>query len=211
MMTLYGFPPSPNTWQVRALAAHLGIAIDFIALDFAKGENRTPEFLAINPTGRTPALVDGDFKLWETLAVMQYIAGKTESTLWPNDARTRADIARWQSWTLAHWSRDAWAPALTERLIKKIFNLGPPDEAALAKATEAFNKEAAMLDSHLAQHKFVVGGALTIADFAVAAPLFYAKEAGLPLGSYLHIRAWFERVSALPCWGETAPQMAMAA
>jgi glutathione S-transferase len=211
MMKLYGLPPSPNTWQVRALAAHLGIALDFVALDFAKGETRTPEFLAINPTGRTPALVDGDFKLWETLAVMQYIAGKTGNALWPSDTRARADIARWQSWTLAHWTRDAWAPALTERLIKKIFNFGPPDEAVLAKATEAFNKEAKVLDSHLAQHKFLVGSALTIADFGAAAPLFYAKEAALPLEPYGHIRAWFERVAALPCWRETAPQMAMAA
>lgn len=211
MMKLYGLPPSPNTWQVRALAAHLGIAVDFVALDFAKGETRTPEFLAINPTGRTPALVDGDFKLWETLAVMQYLAGKVDTTLWPNDARTRADITRWQSWTLAHWTRDAWAPALTERLIKQIFKLGPPDEAVLTKATEAFNKEAAMLDSHLSRHKFLVGGALTIADFAAAAPLFYAKQSGLPIEPHKHIQAWFERVAALPCWRESAPQMAMAA
>jgi glutathione S-transferase len=68
-----------------------------------------------------------------------------------------------------------------------------------------------MLDSHLAQHKFLASGALTIADFGVAAPLLYAKEGALPLEPYTHIRAWFERVAALPCWRDTAPQMAMAA
>jgi glutathione S-transferase len=179
--------------------------------DLPKGGSHTPAFLAINPTGRTPALVDADFKLWETLAIMQYIAGKKSSALWPNDPRTRADITRWQSWTLAHWNRDACVPLLFEGFVKKLLNLGEPDQAAIAKGTEAFAKEAGMLNAHLAKQKYVVGDALTIADFAVAATLFYAKEAKLPLTPYPHISSWFERVAALPCWRDTAPQMAAAA
>ena len=131
--------------------------------------------------------------------------------LWPQDARARADVVRWQSWNLAHWNRDAWGPLLTERLIKKALNLGPADEAVVAKGIEAFGKEAAMLNAHLGKQKYLVGNTLTIADFAVAAPLFYAKEAGLALDPYPHLRAWFERISALPCWRETAPQMPAAA
>jgi glutathione S-transferase len=102
-MKLYGFPPSPNSWQVRALAAHLGVPLEFEFVDITKGESHTPAYLALNPTGRTPTLVDGDFKLWESHAIMQYIASKTASSLWPDDVRARADITRWQSWTLAHW------------------------------------------------------------------------------------------------------------
>jgi glutathione S-transferase len=210
-MKLYGFPPSPNTWQVRALAAYIGVPMEFELVDLPKGAARTPAFLAINPTGRTPALVDGDFKLWETLAIMQYIAGKKPNALWPNDPRTRADITRWQSWTLAHWNRDACVPLLFEGFVKKLLNLGEPDQAAIAKGTEAFAKEAGMLNAHLAKQKYIVGDALTIADFAGAATLFYAKEAKLPLTPYPHISSWFERVAALPCWHDTAPQMAAAA
>jgi glutathione S-transferase len=210
-MKLYGFPPSPNTWQVRALAAYLGVPLEFEFIDLPKGAQRTPAFLAINPTGRTPALVDGDFKLWETLAIMQYIASKKPNSLWPNDARTRADITRWQSWTLAHWNRDACVPLLFERFVKKMLNLGEPDQAAIAKGIDAFAKEATMLDAHLAKQKYIVGDALTVADFAVAAPLLYAQQADLSLQPYPHIRAWFERVAALPCWRETAAQMPAAA
>jgi len=210
-MKLYGFPPSPNTWQVRALAAHLDVPLELEFVDLTKGGSHTSAYLAINPTGRTPALTDGDFKLWETQAIMQYIASKKENSLWPNDVRARADIVRWQSWNLAHWNRDAWVPVLSERFIKKILNLGPSDGAVIAKGVEAFNKEAAMLDAHLAKQKYLVGNSLTVADFAVAAPLFYAKEAELPLGPYPHLRDWFERISALPCWRETAPQMPAAA
>jgi glutathione S-transferase len=86
-MKLYGFPPSPNTWQVRALASYLGVPLEFEFVDLTKGGAQTPAFVAINPTARTPALVDGDFKLWETMAIMQYVAGKKPGTAWPNDAR----------------------------------------------------------------------------------------------------------------------------
>ena len=75
-MKLYGFPPSPNTWQVRALASYLGVPLELEFVDLTKGGSQTPAFLAINPTGRTPVLVDGDFRLWETMAIMQHIAGK---------------------------------------------------------------------------------------------------------------------------------------
>ena len=73
-MKLYGFPPSPNTWKVRAVAAHLGIPLELEFVDLIKGGSHTPAYLAINPTGRTPTLVDGDFKLWESTAIMQYLA-----------------------------------------------------------------------------------------------------------------------------------------
>src|SRR2546423_6672252 len=66
-MKLYGFPPSPNTWKVRALAAHLNLPLGLEIVDLTKP--RTPEYLAINPTGRTPTLVDGDYTLWESNAI----------------------------------------------------------------------------------------------------------------------------------------------
>ena len=205
-MKLYGFPPSPNTWKVRAVAAHLSIPLELQLVDLTKGGSRAPEYLAINPSGRTPTLVDGDFKLWESTAIMQYLASQKPNSLWPNDARVRADIMRWQSWNLAHWSKEGFEPMVFNRLVKKLMNLGPPDEAALAKATEAFHKDAKVIDAHLAKQPYLVGKDITLADFSAAAGLFYAKEAELPLGPYARIQEWFSRVSALPAWRETAPQ-----
>jgi len=210
-MKLYGFPASPNTWKVRALASYLGAPLEFEFVDLLKGAQHTPAFLALNPTGRTPVLVDGDFKLWESSAILQYLAAKTTTPLFPNDVRVRADISHWLSWNLAHWGAQACQPLTVENLVKKFANLGPADSAVVAKATEAFHKEAKVLDAHLAKHKYLAGDALTIADFAVAAPLFHAEGAQMPLGPYAHLRGWFERVAALPCWRETAPQLAAAA
>jgi glutathione S-transferase len=210
-MKLYGFPPSPNTWKVRAVAAHLGIPLELEFVDLTKGASHTPEYLALNPTGRTPTLVDGDFKLWESAAIMQYIASQKPNALWPDNANARADIGRWQSWQLAHWSKEGCEPLIFNRLVKKILNLGAPDEAAVAKGNESFHKEAKVLDAHLATQPYLVGKAVTLADLSVAAPLFYTKEADLPVGPYARQQEWFGRVSALPCWRETAPQRPAAA
>ena len=210
-MKLYGFPASPNTWKVRALASHLKMPLEFEFVDLTKGAQHAPAYLALNPASRTPTLVDGDFKLWESNAILQYLASKIATPLYPSDSRSRADIARWLCWDLAHWGAQACQPLIFENLVKKFVNLGLPDAAAVAKGNEAFNKEAKMLDAHLGKQKHLVGDALTIADFAVAAPLFHAAGAQMPLGPYAHLRGWFERVSSLPCWGETAPQMREAA
>src|SRR5262245_52532243 len=102
-MKLYGFPPSPNTWKVLAAARHMGLPLELEIVDLTKGQQRTNEYLALNPCGRTPVLVDGDLRLWESNAILQYLGAKAGTPLWPEDARTRADIMRWQSWQLAHW------------------------------------------------------------------------------------------------------------
>jgi glutathione S-transferase len=208
-MKLYGFPPSPNTWKVRAVAAHLGIPLEFEFVDLTKP--RKPEYLALNPTGRTPTLVDGDFKLWESNAIMQYLAGRAPNSLWRNDERIRADIIRWQSWQLAHWSKESCEPLIFQRLVKALLDLGPPDATILAKGAECFKRDAHVLDAHLAKRPYLVGTGPTLADFSVAAPLFYTQQAELPVSPHLHLQDWFARVSALPAWRDTAPTPASAA
>jgi glutathione S-transferase len=187
-MKLYGLPPSPNTWKVRALAAHLDTPLEFEMVDLTQGDQRTPGFLALSPAGRTPVLVDGDFALWESETILQYLASLRPTSLWPNNARTRADIMRWQSWRLAHWGKDACEPLVFERVVKRFMDLGPPDEAAGATAIAAFEREAAVLDGHLATRPFLVGGGPTIAEFSVASMLFMTD---LALAPYPNVQSWF--------------------
>jgi len=205
-MKLYGFPPSPNTWKVRAVAAHIGLPLELEIVDLSKGRQRTPEYLALNPTGRTPTLIDGDLTLWESTAIMHYLANQKPNSLFPSNARIRADIMRWQSWQLQHWSKEACEPLTFQRLVKKFLNLGPPDAAIVEKGTECFHREARVLDAHLAKQPYLTGSELTLADISVAASLAYNKEAAMPLEPYGHIRDWFGRVTALPAWRQTAPE-----
>jgi glutathione S-transferase len=202
-MKLHCFPPSPNTWKVRAAAYQMEMPLDLAVVDLTKGEQRKPDYLALNPTGRTPTLVDGSFVLWESSAILHYLAGKTKTPLWPQDARTRADISRWESWQGQHWNRGV-VPFLFENLVKGLLKMGPPDEAALAQAGQTFHEEAAVLDRHLSQHEWLVGDAMTLADFVVVAPLLYAEPAKIPLGQYANIRRWLDVQAALPAWRQTA-------
>ena len=177
-MKLYGFPASPNTWKVRALASYLKMPLDFEFVDLTKGAQYTPAYLALNPTGRTPTLTDGDFTLWESNAILQYLASKSATPLWPNDAKSRADITRWQCWELAHWGAQACGAADLREPGEEVrqsrrARLGPRSP----RPPSAFNKEAKMLDAHLAKQKYLVGDALTLADFTCAAPLFHAQGA----------------------------------
>jgi len=204
-MKLYGFPPSPNTWKVRATAHQLGIPLELEIVDLTKRAQREPKYLALNPTGRTPTLVDGELALWESSAIMQYLGDKQKSPLWPDDARTRADIMRWQSWHLQHWSRGT-GTFLFENAVKPALKIGEPDPKALAQAAELFHQDAAVLDQHLAAHPYLVGDTLTLADFAVVAPLFLAERGKMPLENYGNIRSWFAKQAALPAWRETAPK-----
>src|SRR5690348_14446419 len=103
-MKLYCNPASPNSRRPRMVAHMLDLHVEEKVLDFAQGEHRKAEFLKVNPNGMVPALEDGGFTLWESCAIMQYLCSqKPGNTLWPEtDAKARADISRWQFWTLAH-------------------------------------------------------------------------------------------------------------
>lgn len=204
-MKLYGFPASPNTWKVRAAAHQMGVPLELEIVDLTKGAHRKPEYLALNPTGRTPTLVDGDFRLWESVAIMQYLGTKRNFPMWPNDATARADIMRWQSWHLQHWSRGTTI-LIFENLVKKIMGLGEPDAKAVAQGAELFHQDAAVLDKHLAGHAYLANDALSLADFTVVAPLFHAEPAKIPLEKYANIKRWFGEQAALPAWTETAPR-----
>lgn len=210
-MKLYYNPISPNCRRVTMTAGHLGIPLEDIPIDVVKGETRTPEFLAMNPNGMVPTLADGDFTLWESRAIIEYLADKAPAArLGGTNERERADISRWLNWDAAHLSRHAGA-ILFEKFIKGILNLGAPDEAAIAAAAEQLNRFLGVLDKSLAGKKYLVGGRLTIADLSVACVFTYREILGVSLDPYPNLRDWLARIEELDCWKATAPPIRAAA
>jgi len=212
MIELYVFPPSPRAFKVMAIANHLGIDTTLRFVDLVKGEQKTPQYAALNPNMRMPTLKDGDYVLWESAAIAQYLASKKpDSGLFPRDERARLDVTRWQCWDLAHWD-PACATFLFENFVKPvILKSGEPDPAALAKGAELFHRAAKVLDSQLKGKKFVTGTTLTVADFGLGAPLNYADKARLPLDPYPEIKRWHGTLTALPAWQKTLSQSAIPA
>lgn len=204
-MKLYITPMSPNSRKVTAVVAHLGLDCETQIVDLSKGENKTPEFLAVNPNGKVPALSDGDFSLWESNSIMSYLCSKVDTDLWPN-SDARYDITRWMNWELAHWGR--WISTYGyETLLKAMFGQGGPDEAVLKEAGGFIGRFARVLDDHLAKRDFLVGEGLTLADFSVATHLTYRVPAKLPLDGFANIDAWSKRLDEIPAWRESMPSM----
>jgi len=203
-MKLYHNPLSPNVRRVRLTAAVLGIELEEQVLDFAKGEHKSAEHLAVNANGAVPTLVDGDFALTESRAIMQYLASKKpESGLLPKDEKERADVTRWQFWDASHFS-PCCATVAFEKLMKPMMGMGAPDEAKIAEALKNFQRWAAVLDKSLEGRDYIVGKQLTIADLTLASSLMYSAQAGLPVADFKNVAAWFARISELDGWRKTA-------
>jgi glutathione S-transferase len=204
-MKLYMNKLSPNVRRVRLAVAATGVELEEISLDFAKGEHKKPEYLAKNPNGAVPTLVDGDFVLTESRAIMQYLAAKKpESRLLPSDEAERADVTRWQFWDASHFSPNS-ATIAFERMLKPMLGLGEPDQTKINDALANWRRFAAVLDKRLDGRTFLVGTTLTIADLTIASSLMYAKQAELPLADFPHVAAWFGRIAELDAWKKTQP------
>src|SRR5450432_893755 len=195
---------SPNVRRARFTAAVLGIELEEKLLDFSKGEHKSAEYLALNPNGAVPTLVDGEFVLTESRSIMQYLAAKKpESGLLPKDEMTRADVTRWQFWDAAHFSPQLGTLAF-ERVMKGMMGLGEPDSSKIGDALTNFRRWAAVLNKRLEGKQYVVGNALTLADLTLASSLMYAKQAEVPLAEFPNIEGWCGRITALEGWKKTA-------
>jgi glutathione S-transferase len=209
---LYVFPPSPRAFKVMAIARHLDIDHTLRIVDLRKGEQKSPEYADLNPNMRMPTLKDGDYVLWESNAIAQYLASKRpDSGVWPDDPRARLDVTRWQFWDLAHWD-PACAVFAFEYVAKRLLRGdSEPDMAAIAKGTEAFHRVAKVLDGQLQKRKFVTGDTLTLADFSLGSALNLAEVARYPVQPYGAIRRWHGELMALPAWRQTLAACALPA
>jgi glutathione S-transferase len=208
-MKLYYFE-SLNARKACAVAKHLGVPVEFVRIDLGKGEHKTPRYLAINPNGKIPALVDGDTRLWEANAIMAYLARAVGSDLWPRDGDQQIELTRWLSWDAWHFTRHG-ATLVFQHLIRPHFLGAEPDAKVVEEATGFFRQFAAVLDEHLRGRRYVLGETLTIADFAMAATLPQAQQASIPVREFTEIVRWHERLNELPAWREPFPKAVAAA
>jgi glutathione S-transferase len=204
-MKLYFHPMSGNSRRVLLVATHLEVPLERVLIDLTKGEQRETPHLGRNPNGRVPVLDDDGFLLWESRAIMVYLAEKTPGqTLLPTDMRGRADVNRWLFWCAAHM-----APANTvlvfENFVKAVTGRGPADPVEVARGGALVAQYAPVLDAHLAGKTWVAQDRLTLADFSLASSFALAGPARLPIADYANLRAWLGRMQELDAWKRTAP------
>jgi glutathione S-transferase len=211
-MRLYHYPYSDNSRRAVMTALHLDVPVEFVLVDLRKGEQNQPSFLDLNPNHRVPVLEDDGFILWESHAIMQYLADKTPGqTLYPTETHARADVNRWLFWCGGHLT-----PAVgilnREHFIKGMIGLGGPDPAEVKRGEELVCEFSGILDKHLACREWICGSAPTLADLSIVTPftglLATRAPEKLPIGMFANVQRWLARIQTLDTWQKTTVTLA---
>jgi glutathione S-transferase len=195
-MRLYSFPLSGHSHRARLFLSLIGVQAEIIDLDLKARDHKSAAFLALNPLGQVPVLVDGDLVVADSNAILVYLARSRGLADWlPEDPAGAAAVQRWLSIAAGPL---AAGPAAA-RLIN-LFGASLPVEETLAKAHAILK----VIDQALLGRAFLVAEHPTLADVAIYTYVALAPEGGVSLAAYADIRAWLDRMEALP--GFVAPQ-----
>jgi glutathione S-transferase len=193
MIKLYAFPPI-RTIRVLWTLRELGVDFELVNVNMMAGENRRPDFLALNPAGKLPVLVDGDFVLTESVAIVLYLAEKyPEKRLLPPAGEAKGQVTKWLLFVATELEQPLWRIARHTAIYPKEERL--PGEVVLARRD--FQDMASVMEEHIRGREFLVGGAVTVADFVAAYTLDWANEVHL-LDASPVLRVYMDRMYARP-------------
>ncbi|MEQ9324638.1 MAG: glutathione S-transferase family protein [Polyangiaceae bacterium] len=196
-MKLLHSPMSHNSRRCAAVVRHLDAPVAIEVVDIMKGGHKSADFLVLNPNGMVPTLVDGDEVLWESDAINVHVAAAVGSSLWP-EGSLRGDVLRWMLWRSAHFG-NACEDLIWQNMLLPMQGQ-PTSDDVREQALGRFQRFAGVLDTHLAERDFLVGDALTLADFSLAACLHYREPAKIPVGDHAHVARWLAGIEDLPAW-----------
>ena len=203
MMKLYYADLLSARW-VCAVARYLKAPVEYVYLDPAKGDQRAPAYVTLNPNAKVPALVKGERVTTEADAVVCQLSEDVGADLWPHDVPRQIEAIRWLSWNAQHFTR-AGGALYFENIVKKRFGIGDPHARTVTEAQEEFRRWAAVLSDHLKGRKWILGDGPTVADFSVAMALPFAKDARIPLDEFPEVVRWHDQLNALEAWREPYP------
>jgi glutathione S-transferase len=204
MLKIYATPLSANGRKVLGVCRHLELNPEIHEVNVYRGEGRSPEYLAINPSGKIPTLVDGELILSESNAILLYLAeAHGGNQLWSSDAKQRGRIAQWLFWEAAHWQ-----PTLIAFLSEVVGHRLLPERVPRPRHAPDWSSALVQpilktLESALGSAVFLTGSQATIADFSVAGMTTYFRAAAFPFQSFPNISGWHARIEALESWRGT--------
>jgi glutathione S-transferase len=189
--TLHGIALSGPTYKVGLMLALCGERFAYRHVDLREGTHKTPQFLALNRYGQVPALVDGDLRLCQSGAILQYLS-ETLGKFGGDDTLARQRNREWLFWDADRFSPNVYR---SRAIARGFFKAEPPTAAVYREGAEVAFK---VLDDSLAGGKFLTGAAPTIADIACYGVAVFADEGGFKLADWPNVAAWAGRVAALP-------------
>ena len=206
-LTFYYGSGSPFAWKVWLALEHKAVPYEFRLLSFDRDDTKSPEFLAVNPRGRVPAIVDEGFALWESAAIVEYLEERyAQNPLLPKDAHGRAKARR-----LAGEADSYLGPTIGKLVELVLFSDAPAPPAEIEKAKGEILAELALWEQQMTGPYFL--GALSLADFAVFPHLRLLRRTedrkpgqGIPNDRLpAKLAAWVKQIESLPYYEKTIP------
>ncbi len=192
-IVLYWHPMSSAT-PVACALAELGVKHDRVKIDITKGEQRRPDYLALNPNGKVPTMTVDGAPMFEAVAIEMWL-GETygvKKGLWPAEGTPeRLQAMAWSTWAYVTYG------AQLVRL-QAARDLGTPDDAHGTAGHKGMDELLALLDARLATQPWMLGEAYSLVDLIVGSVIGYSAYIGAPVGSHPHVAAWLGRVQARP-------------
>ena len=194
--TLYWYP-SLHPQKVRLALNALELPHAVHRMDLAGGEQRTPAFLALNPIGKAPVLVDDGFVLPESNAIVAYLGERYG--LWPKGYQERAEALRWL-FIEAHYLREPASAVWFHRFFMPLMGRPADNDAAVERGRTELAKPLQLLETRLAASAWLMGGDFTLVDCAFGPVLDAAELGGFDFAPYPAVAAYLARLRALPAW-----------
>ena len=193
MLKLYGNAMS-RAFRPLWMLEELGVPYEQITVNFATGETRKPEYLAINPNGHVPTLVDGDTIIWESMAINFYLAKKYDEGLQPKSLADEGRAIMWSFWAMTEVEAHVLKVLMNRVILAK-------EQRNSAEADEAEKKLAAplaVLDGALQGKRYLLGDNFTVADLNVASVLSWARASKMDLAKYPNLGRWLGECLSRP-------------
>jgi glutathione S-transferase len=200
MLTVHGRATSSNVQTVMWLIAELNLAHKRLDVGGAFGGNRDPEFLSMNPMGRVPVLQDGDLVLFESQAIMRYLAAKyAEGAMWPSDPAERAIADQWMEWAKVNI-----APSVIYKVFWQMVRTSKADRdhAKIEEGASELKTLMAIADAQIAKQGWLAGSNMTLADIAFGTQLYRYYEVDFERADLPNLRAYYDKLTTRPAYAD---------
>ncbi len=191
MIKIYGGKIG-SAFRCHVLMLEMGLEFETVDVDLRKGEQFNPAYLDLNPNGKIPCIVDGDFVLWESMAINNYLAEKYGSELAGSTPEEKALIDQWSYWSLLEMQNHLYTIAFNRVFLPE----DERDELVIEKAMEELAKPFAILEAHLDGKEYMLGGKFTLADINVGSVVLIADMARHDYSPYKNVTGWIEKLNA---------------
>lgn len=199
--TLYSNSLTVNSIKIALLCNAIGIKPDRKQVELHQGEQSTSQFLKLNPNGKVPVLVDGDFILSESNAILQYLSHWYQSPFWPSEIKAQSDVLKWLFWQSNGWN-EAVGVFGHRRVVLPHWGFYGRQNLSQEHMNK-FHQVMTDFDRSLSGKRVLVGNDFTIADISLGSYLIFASEAQMPLDDYVNVSRWLGQLRDMPWWQKT--------